>query len=784
MVTRPIVRHAALTLLLLATAPPARSAEPEQAAVFVSGRGGYHTYRIPALLVTPKGTLLAFCEGRKNGSGDSGDIDLLLRRSFDGGRTWAKPQVVWDDGGNTCGNPCPVLDARTGTVWLLLTHNLGGDTEAAIVSGTGRGTRTVWVTKSDDDGATWAKPVEITKEVKRADWTWYATGPGVGLQLKGGRLVVPCDHQVAGSKAQEAHVIVSDDAGRTWKLGGAVGPQCDEAQAVELRDGRVLLNIRSYRGNNRRLVAVSTDQGDTFAKPVEDRELIEPVCQASIVRYPGAQGGILFSNPDSTRRETMAVRLSRDEGKTWPHARVLHEGPSAYSCLAVLPGGAVACLYERGDRTPYETITFARFALSWLTGEGAGRMTPGKGGERPMSWQQREFLITFWGAPPAEDRALAAVAAGHYNLTWVPAEGLDAAARHGLRALLTSDLLSPAALDDPARRQQLDALIDRVKGHPALEAYYLGDEPGEGAFPGLGRLVAYLRRRDPAHLAYINLYATYATQEQLRVGADPAERARVGIPQNFAGAGTGDRTVRAYRAYLKKFVREVQPDLLSYDHYHFLRDGDGAQYFLNLALVREAAREAHRPFLNVIQAGTAETVWRRPGAAEVRFLAFTTLAYGGRGVSYFTYWGTPADGGLYQDGEPSPLARDVAVVNAELARLGPTLLALDSVGVSHTAPLPYGTEAAPADAPVQVTGGGKFVLGLFGRGGKGTAFLVVNRSYRREAEAVLKVTLPGKQVQELDRRTGRWGEGEPLGADRAVKVRLGPGDGRLFRVTD
>jgi sialidase-1 len=362
-----IPRRLIAALLLLAGAAPARAAGPEQAPVFRSGQGGYHTYRIPSLLVTSKGTLLAFCEGRKNSSGDSGDIDLLLKRSLDGGKTWAKTQIVWDDGGNTCGNPCPVLDARTGTVWLLLTHNLGGDTEQQIVNRTSRGTRTVWVTRSTDDGASWSKPVEITADAKRPDWTWYATGPGAGIQLKSGRLVVPCDHQVAGSKVQQAHVIVSDDGGKTWKLGGMVGPQCDESQAVELKDGRLMLNIRSYRGNHRRLVALSTDGGETFSGPVEDPALIEPVCQAGILRCPGDRGGILFSNPASTKRERMTVRLSRDEGKTWPYARVLHAGPAAYSCLAVLPDGTIACLYERGDRTAYETIALARFALGWLT---------------------------------------------------------------------------------------------------------------------------------------------------------------------------------------------------------------------------------------------------------------------------------------------------------------------------------------------------------------------------------------------------------------------------------
>jgi sialidase-1 len=366
--------HLVVPLLVAAVlrAGPCPAAEdgPTQTDVFGAGAGGYHTYRIPSLLVTTKGTLLAFCEGRKDGRGDSGDIDLVLRRSRDGGKTWGPLQVVWDDGPNTCGNPCPVVDRSTGTVWLLMTHNLGQDTEAAIVGGTAKGTRTVWVTKSTDDGETWSKPVEITRAVKKPDWTWYATGPGVGVQLKGGRLVVPCDHKGDGGKARGSHVVYSDDGGATWKLGGVVGPDCNECQVAERADGTLLLNMRSFRGNNRRLTATSGDGGLTWSKPAEDEALVEPVCQGSLLRYPGEKGLLLFANPASTKRERLTVRLSEDGGKTWRAARLLHEGPAAYSCLAVLPDGTVACLYERGAKHPYETITFARFPLAWL---GAGR---------------------------------------------------------------------------------------------------------------------------------------------------------------------------------------------------------------------------------------------------------------------------------------------------------------------------------------------------------------------------------------------------------------------------
>jgi sialidase-1 len=341
------------------------AAELDQQVLFRAGERGYHTYRIPALIVTTRGTLLAFCEGRKHGSGDSGAIDLLLKRSLDGGKSWQSTQVVWSDGGNTCGNPCPVVERSTGTIWLLMTHNLGSDTESQILDGKGKGTRTVWLTNSTDGGASWSKPHEITGAVKKPNWTWYATGPGVGIQMKTGRLVIPCDNYIAGSKVKQAHVIYSDDKGQTWRLGGTVGPQCNECQVVELSDGRLMLNMRSYRGTHRRLLAYSKDGGESWSATVEDETLVEPICQASIVGLPQA-GRLLFSNPASTKRERMTVRFSNDDGKSWLVARVLHEGPAAYSCLAVLPNGDVGCLYEGGDKRPYEAIVLARFLLSWL----------------------------------------------------------------------------------------------------------------------------------------------------------------------------------------------------------------------------------------------------------------------------------------------------------------------------------------------------------------------------------------------------------------------------------
>lgn len=372
--SRCIVR-AVLAILVLAELSAAQPPRPRE--VFVSGRDGYHTCRIPALLATTLGTLLAFCEGRVKGSGDAGEIHTLVKRSTDGGTTWSPHTVVWSDGENSCGNPAPVLDQRSGTIWLLLTWNLGTDREDAIMKGTSKDTRRVFVTSSKDDGLTWAPPCEITASVKKPHWRWYATGPVNGIQLArgqhAGRMVVPAnhsDHSDPKVHPYRAHGIYSDDGGQTWKLGGIEEPMTNESTLVELADGSLLHNMRSYHGKNRRAVARSKDGGLSWSEVELDPALVEPVCQASIIRHswPSAEkpGKILFLNPASTRRERMTLRVSTDEARSWPVARVLHEGPAAYSCMAVMQDRSVACLFEAGEKSPYERIAFVHVAENEL----------------------------------------------------------------------------------------------------------------------------------------------------------------------------------------------------------------------------------------------------------------------------------------------------------------------------------------------------------------------------------------------------------------------------------
>jgi sialidase-1 len=329
--------------------------------LFAAGTNGYHTYRIPALLTTREGTVLAFCEARKNGPADAGDIDVALRRSFDGGVTWEEMRLIADEGTNTIGNPCPVQDRRTGRIWLLLCRNAEDGHERDILAG--KASRDVLVMWSDDDGGTWSGPRDITAEVKRPGWTWYATGPGHAVQLADGRLVVPCNHAVLDPDAgvsgpYRSHVIVSDDGGETWRLGGIVGDGTNECMLAELADCSLYINMRSYHGRHRRAIAYSRDGGETWSDIAWDEALTEPVCQGSVIAGP--DGRLLFANPASERREKLTVKRSADNGRTWPEALLLEEGPSAYSDLAVTADGTVLCMYECGRHSPYERLTLAR----------------------------------------------------------------------------------------------------------------------------------------------------------------------------------------------------------------------------------------------------------------------------------------------------------------------------------------------------------------------------------------------------------------------------------------
>lgn len=345
--------------------------------LYKGGEAGYACFRIPAMVSTPKGTVLAFAEARKNNCGDASDIDLVVKRSADGGKTWSELQVVWNDSTNTCGNPAPVVDQQTGKVILISTWNLGADHEKDIIAGKSINTRRVFVLGSDDDGHTWSAAREITADVKKSNWAWYATGPGKGIQLtkgkRAGRLVIPCNHIVVKSAKNYSHVIYSDDAGNSWKLGGITKQDSvNESTVAELSNGKLMLNMRNASKKRQRQVAISKNAGKSWSKIKPDTVLIEPVCEGNLLSYTyaGKPPALLFSNPASTTTRTqMTLRVSYDNGKTWAGKKLLYAGPSAYSCLTVLPNGNIGCYYEAGIKRPYEGIVFEEIAIDALKGE-------------------------------------------------------------------------------------------------------------------------------------------------------------------------------------------------------------------------------------------------------------------------------------------------------------------------------------------------------------------------------------------------------------------------------
>lgn len=361
-----------LNSCLTENAPLLQKASPN-IPVFLSGEDGYACFRIPAIVALDDGKLIAFAEGRKKGCSDTGDIDLVMKSSLDEGETWSDLTVIWDDTTNTCGNPAPIVDRETGVIHLLSTWNLGIDKEAQIIDQTSVDTRHIYVITSGDQGKSWASPREITENVKLPNWTWYATGPGSGIQLLGdaykGRLVVGCDHIEAETKKYFSHLIYSDDHGASWKLGGTTPrDQVNECEVAELSNGNLMLNMRNYdrRSKRQRQTAISRDGGLTWEQQQHHEVLIEPRCQASFQNaLIGKDYALLFSNPASEdKRVNMTLRLSVDQGQTWPHQLVLHNGPAAYSDIAILPNEDIGVFFEMGNESPYEKIVWAKVNLN------------------------------------------------------------------------------------------------------------------------------------------------------------------------------------------------------------------------------------------------------------------------------------------------------------------------------------------------------------------------------------------------------------------------------------
>jgi sialidase-1 len=358
---------------VLALLTPFGMAQPVLQDLFVAGEQGYLTYRIPGILAQGK-TVLAYAEARRDGFGDWADIDIVMRRSIDGGKTWAPLRVLADAGTDTVNNPVAIPGAKPGEIHFLYCVNYAK----------------AFHMRSTNGGLTFSKPVEVTAAFERLrsayDWNVIATGPGHGIRLRNGRLLVPVWLSTGGKKHRPSRVstLFSDDNGASWKTGELlpdVLPNPSETFAVERRDGSVMLNIRNESTEHRRAISVSKDGAGGWSMPKFQPQLLEPVCMASLIRHP--KGGLIFSNPDTLEatyvdasktinrdRKNLTVQWSGDDGETWTAKRVLEPELSGYSDLAATADGSILTLYERGgvDKSIFHTgrLTLARFSLDWL----------------------------------------------------------------------------------------------------------------------------------------------------------------------------------------------------------------------------------------------------------------------------------------------------------------------------------------------------------------------------------------------------------------------------------
>lgn len=388
-----------LAAALSVAAPAVDAAAPfcEKVDLFAEGQNGFVSYRIPGVVVTAKGSVLAYCEARKFTPADRGELEIHLRRSTDGGRTWSPQQQIAHLGPRLPRNPHMPDDKRK--------KDMGGPEQQTVnnpmlIAARDGAVHFVYCveymrafySRSGDDGLTWSAPVEITATFDRfrtdVDWQAIATGPGHGIELRNGRLVVPiwlATYEKTAARRKGCSVIFSDDRGATWQRGDLAMTIGGESNVAELSDGRVILTSRNSDPRNRKAVTFSADGATKWSAVTFAGELLEGGCMAGMVRHPGTPDTrnkpfLLFSNPHTTlrshrERKNVTIHASFDDGRTWPVRRLLQPGPGAYSDLAVLPDGTILCFYEsgkpgetrRGGDWAYARLTVARFNHAWLT---------------------------------------------------------------------------------------------------------------------------------------------------------------------------------------------------------------------------------------------------------------------------------------------------------------------------------------------------------------------------------------------------------------------------------
>lgn len=372
-------------IFCLAVCVALASAEPlfTSVDVFTAGTDGYHTFRIPAIVTAPDGSLIAFAEGRKDNRQDpgGGDIDLVYKRSSDQGKTWSAIEVLDDPGdGWSASNPTPVTDRANGRVWIL--YNRWEPGHGTNSSEPGTANNQSWARSSDDNGRSWSEGVELTRAVRDyEDWGAMFFGPGGAIQARDGRLIVPAARkpdaiQIWGAaggysgalQVMRAYAVFSDDHGLSWKRGALLHALTNENQLVELTDGAIMMDARQ-NGGGRRWVAISGDGGESWSRPRTGQQLT-PVC-TSIERYTSKAAGddrdrILWTGPAGPGRRNLVVRVSYDEGQTFRNEKVIYGGLAAYSDLAILPDKTAGVLWERGVSDGYQFLTFTRFDREFL----------------------------------------------------------------------------------------------------------------------------------------------------------------------------------------------------------------------------------------------------------------------------------------------------------------------------------------------------------------------------------------------------------------------------------
>lgn len=374
----PLV-HALLWILLCSTFAIAGD-EIKHTVIRKPGDDGSKAYRIPGLATSTKGTLLAVYDIRYAGFGDlPGDIDVGLRRSTDGGKTWDPQQVIIDfdksvpdSRGNGVGDPAILVDQKTGAIFVIALWSQGN----RAWNGSGPGltpaeTGQLVLVKSTDDGKTWSAPVNLTAKIAGRDpkWRLLFNGPGAGIQTRDGTLIFAAQFRDAEGTPHSCF-LASRDAGETWAVSApaiAAKPPTSEAQIAELADGSLLLTMRDESRSGKRAWARFQQDKDLLKGKWDQwrSDLPDPTCMASLVRHPS--GALIFSNPASSKSRTgMTLRISDDDGQTWSAGHVLDPRPAAYSCLSILADGTVGVLYEAGEKNSAETLVFASVPLDWI----------------------------------------------------------------------------------------------------------------------------------------------------------------------------------------------------------------------------------------------------------------------------------------------------------------------------------------------------------------------------------------------------------------------------------